>query len=130
MKDGRTKPRFDVSLTARFQGSATNHSIRISDLSEAGCYVDTIAEVVEGEAMVLQIMLPDRAWFKLQGVVAHRFPRLGFGVRFVNLDEKQLRQIRSLISPTSPDQSETDEAAQTREVSAADQIDLTFRHIM
>jgi len=130
MKENRTKPRFDVCLTARFQGSASNQNVRISDLSEGGCYIDTIAEVTEGEAMVLQIMLPDGAWFKLQGVVAHRFPRLGFGVRFVNLDEKQLRQIRSLISPTSPDQSETDEASQTREVSAPDQIDLTHRHIM
>jgi hypothetical protein len=68
---------------ARWQGSASN-DVRIGDLSEGGCYVDTIAQVV-GKNLFLSILLPDGEWFQVQGVVAHHSPRLGFGLRFVNL---------------------------------------------
>jgi len=34
MKEKRTKPRFDVCLTARRESCVTNRDIRISDLSQ------------------------------------------------------------------------------------------------
>jgi len=59
--------------------------------------VDTIVEVVVGETLLLKILMGHSDWFELKGVVAHHFPRLGFGFRFVNLDEKQRCRVRSLI---------------------------------
>lgn len=92
--------------------------------------MDTIAEVVVGEAMFLQNLMPDGEWIELQGVVAHHSPTLGFGVRFVNLNEEQQCQLRSLITRTNPNQDKSDEASQSRETPASDQIDEMSRHVM
>jgi hypothetical protein len=97
MKENRTELRYDISLTARWQGSASNQNVRIGDLSEGGCYVDSILEVLVGEALLLDVQMPDGEWLELPGVVAHHHPKLGFGVRFVDLDEGQRCEIRSLL---------------------------------
>lgn len=94
MPERRTKPRFEVCLDVRWQGSAPHYSVRIADISDGGCYVDTILEVTKGETLFLKIRMPDGGWFELEGVVAHHFPRLGFGVRFVNLNDEQRRFVR------------------------------------
>lgn len=131
MKENRADTRVDICLTARWQGSPTNHNVRISDLSEGGCYMDTIAEVIVGETLFLKILMPDGQWFDLQGVVVHHTPRLGFGVRFVNLDEKQHHQIRSLLriqNASPPQYADTSESRATS--MPEEQIDLTSRNIM
>lgn len=130
MKDNRTEVRFDICLTARWQGSGTHQNVRISDLSEGGCYIDTIVEVIKGETLFLQILMPDGAWFELQGVVAHHTPRLGFGIRFVNLDEMQKRQIRSLLRDSNP-ASAASHASTSRETSIPlEEIDFTSISVM
>jgi PilZ domain-containing protein len=101
MEEKRAKTRFEVSLSARWEGSATNYDVRISDLSEGGCYVDTISEVSVGEILLIKILMPCNEWLDLQGVVAH-YSRLGFGVRFLNLDEEQRRSIQSLTVEATP----------------------------
>lgn len=122
--DKRRDPRFEVCLTARWQGSPANYDVRITDLSEGGCYVDTIGEVVVGEALLLKILIANNEWIDFQGVVAHIFPRLGFGVRFVNLDEKQRSFIRSIIGKTNSPPPEPDSC---EPITPLDQIDLTCR---
>lgn len=102
MTEKRTEPRFNVCLDVRSQGSATRYNLRIADISEGGCYVDSIIEVFKGEILFLNILMPEGGWFDVQGVVAHHSPRLGFGVRFINLDEAQRRRIRSLIHQVNP----------------------------
>lgn len=102
MPERRTNPRFEVCLDVRWQASAAHYNVRIADISEGGCYVDTILEVTKGETLLLKILMVDGGWIEVEGVVTHHFPRLGFGVRFVNLGEKQLRPIRALIERFSP----------------------------
>lgn len=102
VKEKRIEPRYDVCFTARWAGSVGNYNVRITDFSEGGCYVDTIAEVTEGETLLLQILVRESEWFELQGVVAHHSPRLGFGVRFINLDDHQREVIRSLLPGGNP----------------------------
>lgn len=97
MKNKRTKARFDVSLTAHFYGITTQREIRISDLSEGGCYIDSIAEVSVGESLLLKILVSEGEWLQLESVVAHLTRGLGFGARFVNLDDSVRSSIRSLI---------------------------------
>jgi len=70
--------------------------VRIADLSAGGCYVDSIARVFVGECLTLNIFSSDAESFEVSCVVAHH-SRLGFGVRFVDLDDKQLAQVRALI---------------------------------
>jgi hypothetical protein len=97
MKENRTELRYDISLSARWQGSASNQNVRIGDLSEGGCYVDSILEVLVGEALLLEIQMPNGEWLELHGVVVHHNPRLGFGVRFVDPDESKRYEIRALL---------------------------------
>lgn len=103
MKDNRTKARFDVSLTARLCGMTTQQEIRISDLSEGGCYVDSIAEVFVGESLLIGILVSEGEWLELESVVAHTSRGLGFGVRFVSLDDRLRSRILSLIHRANPD---------------------------
>jgi len=100
MNEKRKNARADISLTARWPGSATNHDVRISDLSENGVYIDTLADVAVGEALAIKILLPGGDWFEPKAVVVHH-TRFGFGLRFVDLDEKQLSQIRQLLRITN-----------------------------
>lgn len=102
MPEQRTKPRFEVCLDVRWQSSATNYNVRIADISEGGCYVDTILEVSKGETLLLKILMIDGGWIEVEGVVSHHSPQLGFGVRFVNLMETQRRSLRALIEQLSP----------------------------
>lgn len=103
MKNNRTKQRFDVSLTARVYGMTTQQEIRVSDLSEGGCYVDSIAEVSVGELLVIRILVSEGEWLELESVVAHLSRGLGFGARFVNLDDRLRDRILSLIHRANPD---------------------------
>lgn len=131
MKENRTEPRFDVCLTARWQGCVTNRDVRISDLSQGGCYLDTIAEVMVGETLFLKILMANGEWFELKSVVAHYTPRLGFGVRFVDLDEKQELQIRTFLRLQNRSLSESSDTSECREtLVTSEQIDLTSRIIM
>ena len=131
MKEKRTEPRFDVCLTARWQGCVTNCDVRISDLSQGGCYLDTIADVMVGEILFLKILMPDGKWFELQGVVAHSTYRLGFGVRFMNLNEKQRDQIRSFLKTQNQRLEESSETTEGREIlRPLEEIDITSSSIM
>ena len=89
--------------------------------------MDAIAQVVSGEVLILKILLSDNHWLDLPGVVAHVFPRLGFGVRFLNLDERQRRLISQLINQTDVPSADSD-SGEAFVVLA--QLDLTSRGAM
>ena len=41
----------------------------ITDLSEGGCYLDTVGEVMVGEIVAFRVLLPDGDWLYLEGEV-------------------------------------------------------------
>lgn len=126
--ENRKQPRIELCLTARLEGTAAE--VRISDLSEGGCYVDSIAEVIVG-AMVNLNILHDGEWVKLSGLIAHHFPRLGFGVRFVNLNKDQHQHVSSLLSLQNPNSVESSDPLEYREnPMPLTQIDLMSQVIM
>jgi hypothetical protein len=98
MSEKRIHPRFEVSLTAQLPGAARGYEFRIADLSAGGCYVDTIAEVMVNEILSIRILKPDNQWVELRGEVTHHFPRLGFGIRFINVAQAELEEIRLLLA--------------------------------
>ena len=98
MSERRTENRLEVCLDAIWDGALGNRHTRVADLSEGGCYIDSIAEVYVGEFLYLKIQLPNDQWLELTGEVAHRVARLGFGVRFVDLSDEQLQTLRWLIT--------------------------------
>jgi hypothetical protein len=97
-RERRIQRRFNVCFDAIWDGARNNANARVTDLSEGGCYIDSIAEVAEGEILRLKIKMPDGEWLDLAAEVAHSFARLGFGLRFVNLDEEQQLKLDLLLT--------------------------------
>ncbi len=97
MDERRSRKRWDVSLDAVWDGKSGNYTARITDLSDGGCYMDSLSEVTIGELLTLKLKLPGGEWLELTGEVAHHTPPVGFGVRFVNLSDEQTGALRSFI---------------------------------
>ena len=97
MDDRRSKPRLSVHLDAVWHGGEERHSARITDLSEGGCYLDTVGEVMVGEIVAFRVLLPDDDWLYLEGEVRHHHHGVGFGVQFVDLNEEQTEKLLVLL---------------------------------
>ena len=103
MSDRRREERLEVCLDAIWDGKSGNYTARVTDLSESGCYVDTLGEAATGEIVHFKLQLPGGDWLDLAGEVAHTTPPLGFGMRFVDPTDQQLEKLRSVIAnPQSP----------------------------
>ena len=94
----RRDKRWDVCLDAVWGSRSGNFTARMTDLSEGGCYIDSLNQPNVGEILHLKLQLPNGDWLVLTGEVAHQMPPLGFGVRFVELTEEQVKSLRSLIA--------------------------------
>lgn len=99
MSERRREDRSQVCLEAVWDGESGKHRARVTDLSEGGCYVDTLGGTQVGEVLNLKLQLPGGKWFELAGEVAHQSPPLGFGLRFGNLTDEQIEILRTLIAP-------------------------------
>ena len=97
MDDRRSKPRLSVHLDAVWHAAEEKHSARITDLSEGGCYLDTVGEVMVGEIVAFRVLLPDGDWLYLEGEVRHHRHAVGFGVQFVELNEEQTQNLMRLL---------------------------------
>jgi PilZ domain len=97
MDDRRSKPRLNVSLDAIWHGREERHSARVTDLSEGGCYLDTVGEVMTGEIVAFRVLLPDDDWLYLEGEIKHHRHGFGFGVQFVDLNEEQMEKLLMLL---------------------------------
>ena len=97
MDERRSKPRLSVHLDAVWDGGEERHSARITDLSEGGCYLDTVGEVLAGEIVAFRVLLPDGDWLYLEGEVRHHRHGMGFGVQFVDLNEEQRENLLRLL---------------------------------
>ena len=96
MDDRRSKPRLSVRLDAMWDSSTEAHSARITDLSEGGCYLDSVGEVSRGEIVGFRVLLPDGDWLYLEGEVKHHSTE-GFGVQFVELNDEQTEKLQWLL---------------------------------
>ena len=97
MADRRSKPRLKVSLDAMWDSSTEAHSARVTNLSENGCYLDSVGDVRQGEIVGFRVLLPDGDWLYLEGEVRHHTPHTGFGVQFVDLNEEQTAKLAYLL---------------------------------
>ena len=97
MDDRRSKPRLSVHLDAVWHGGEERHSAHITDLSEGGCYLDAVGEVMVGEIVAFRVLLPDDDWLYLEGEVRHHHHGMGFGVQFVDLNEEQFEKLLRLL---------------------------------
>ncbi len=97
MDDRRSKSRLSVSLDAMWDSSTEAHHARITNLSEGGCFLDSVGEVRAGEIVGFRVLLPDDDWLYLEGEVRHYTAGTGFGVQFVDLNEEQTEKLHWLL---------------------------------
>lgn len=97
MDERRSTPRLSVSLDAVWDHTSGDHPARITDLSLGGCYLDTVGETMTGDVVCFRVSLPDGDWLYLEGEVRHHAPRVGFGVRFLDLEPQQEEKIKGLL---------------------------------
>jgi hypothetical protein len=98
MSERRNEKRLEVCLDAVWDGNSGNHPARVTDLSEGGCYVDSLGESQVGEVLNIKLQLQNGDRLELSGEVAHLMPPMGFGVRFVDLTSEQLQKLRSVLA--------------------------------
>ena len=94
--DRRSKPRLEVRLNAMWDSPTEALSARVTNLSEDGCFLDSVGEVRRGEIVGFRVMLPDEDWLYLEGEVRHHSVE-GFGVKFVDLDDEQSEKLQWLL---------------------------------
>jgi len=102
MSDRRSEKRWDVCLDAIWDGKSGNYSARVTDLSEGGCYVDSLGEAQIGEVIAFKLQLPNGEWIEFSGEVAHQSPPLGFGLRFVTLSDEQREKLHLVLDHLQP----------------------------
>jgi len=96
MDDRRSKPRLSVGLDAIWDTSTEVQKARVTNLSEGGCFLDSVGEVRRGEIVGFRVLLPDDDWLYLEGEVRHH-SAAGFGVQFVDLNDEQTQKLRLLL---------------------------------
>lgn len=108
MEERRSKPRLTVNLDAVWDASSGDHPARITDLSLGGCYLDAVGETMTGEVVCFRVALPDGDWLYLEGEVRHHTQRMGFGVRFLDLEPQQQAKIEAILGAARESGTESD----------------------
>jgi hypothetical protein len=62
--------------------------VRLYDLSEGGCFINSLHEQQPGIAVVLEIDLPAEGWIRVKCQTLYAKPGFGFAMRFVELTEE------------------------------------------
>jgi hypothetical protein len=93
--------RSHVPLEVRWQSASGGYTARVGDIGVGGCYVDSIAHVLVGEHVSLEVQLPTGGWLTLSGEVVNHQPNAGFGVRFTDLTESAREALANLAESAS-----------------------------
>jgi hypothetical protein len=67
--------------------------VQIYDLSEGGCFINSLYEQRPGIAIELEIDLPDEGWIRVNCETLYTRPGFGYAVRFVDMAGDTLRRI-------------------------------------
>lgn len=97
-EERRQYGRVPLLLTVIWEGAAGKYEARTSDVSVGGCFVDSIGQVVTGEIISFKMQLPAGDWLEVQGEVKYPLPPTGFGVRFINLSDTDVQQLKLLTN--------------------------------
>lgn len=71
------------------ESASGKREVRISDLSLGGCFVETIAQLGQGEDAKLLVKRPDGEPLAFTGKIAYALQGVGFGMKFDELTDDQ-----------------------------------------
>jgi hypothetical protein len=80
------------------ESSSGKREARISDVSEGGCFVDTIVIVRQGEEVSLSGKLDSGEEFTAAGKVAYVMDGFGFGVEFTDVSDTARQAISKMLN--------------------------------
>lgn len=93
----RHHERVRLPLEARWEGLSGKHEARVYDISVGGCYIETLGQVTPGERVSFQIQLPGGIWLQLHGEIVHGELNIGFGLRFIELGERECELLLQMV---------------------------------
>lgn len=93
----RKLERINVSLDIILEWASGRRQARVSDISLGGCFIDSIANLREGDAVAFQLQVSETEWLPLAGEVVYAMPGFGFGIRFAPLTDQQKILLEHLI---------------------------------
>jgi hypothetical protein len=82
------------------EGAATSASMRLSELSVGGCYVDTRMTFSEGTPVTIRAMFPG-ADLTFTGKILYAHPGYGFGVGFDPLPDPVREKLEDYLKQAS-----------------------------
>ena len=96
-EDKRRHGRFPLVMEVSWEGSGNKSLARTTDISETGCFVDTLGPVEVGETLKLNFVSPDGKGISVQGQVMYQQTGVGFGVRFTNISDADRLRLASIL---------------------------------
>ncbi len=93
----RKHERVPVLVEVLWDGGTRRSGARTTDISEGGCFVDTMGHASVGEMIDFKLLLPDGEWITVRGNVVYELPRTGFGVRFTNISDSDRERLKALL---------------------------------
>jgi c-di-GMP-binding flagellar brake protein YcgR len=98
MTDERRKhKRAPIPVEVEWEGTTSNQLARTTDISEGGCFIDTMGRAQAGETINFKLLLPSGEWIAVQGQVVYELPRSGFGVRFTSVADSDRERLKALL---------------------------------
>ena len=97
----RKYPRLPVLVDCRVEGASGRATMRLTDLSPRGCFIDTMMSFPEGTRVTVFAMLGESE-VPLTGRVIPMPSAGGFGIEFVDLEAGSREQLDAYIRQASP----------------------------
>jgi len=96
-QDRRVARRVAITIDIEWEGLVGRQQGTISDVSMLGCFVLCSGEVDNGETVKLFFPIGDGMKVQFWGEVVNHVFEIGFGVRFIELNNPQMEFLRKLI---------------------------------
>ena len=95
--ENRKHERVPILMEVLWGGGTRTSGVRTTDISEGGCFIDTMGHAAVGETIDFKLLLPDGEWIPVQGEVVYELPPTGFGVRFTNISDSDRERLKALL---------------------------------
>jgi hypothetical protein len=102
-RERRRTPRIVFFAAAELleEKSEVRVASRVSELSLHGCYLDMMNPFPADTAILLKIWTDENTVFQTKSSIIYSQPNMGAGVRFVDVDEKNLAVLRQWMEEPS-----------------------------
>jgi hypothetical protein len=90
-----------VRVIGPFDGrrrGAIDTPILIHNLSEGGCFVDSLLQAEAGRRLTLGVSVPGEDWITVKAEVVHGQPGFGFAVRFVEMPDATRARLARVVA--------------------------------